>query len=153
MQPYERWLLAGGCATGFASLLHVAIIIGGADWYRFFGAGERMARLAAHGSPYPTVITSAIAAILGVWTLYAMSGARVIARLPFLRPALALISAVYILRGALGVPVVLLVDDPYMRQLRARPVFMIVSSAVCLGLGVCYAFGAAAVRRTDAPNQ
>ena len=106
VRPYERWLIAGGVVTGFASLLHVAIIIGGADWYRFF-----------------------------------------------LRPALVLISTVYILRGALGVPVVLLVNDPYLRELRARPVFMIVSSAVCLGLGVCYAFGAAAVRRTDDSNQ
>lgn len=143
MRSYERWLLAGGVVTGFAALLHVAIIIGGADWYRFFGAGEGMARLAARGSPYPTVITSTIAAILGVWTLYALSGARVIARLPFLRFTLGLISTIYILRGALGLPVVFLVDGPYMRELRARPGFMIVSSAVCGGLGLCYALGAA----------
>jgi putative oxidoreductase len=142
---HERWLLAGGIVTGAASLLHVAIIFGGADWYRFFGAGERMARLAARGSPYPTLITAAIAAILGVWTLYALSGARVIRRLPFVRPALVLIAAVYLLRGALGVPAVLLVDDPYTRELRGRPAFMIASSGICLGLGLCYAIGAAAV--------
>jgi len=125
----------------------VGIIIGGPDWYRFFGAGERMARLAAQGSPYPPLITAGIAAILGVWTLYALSGARVIRRLPFGRPALVLIAAVYLLRGALGVPVVLLVDDPYMKQLRGRPVFMIVSSVVCVGLGLCYALGAARVSK------
>jgi hypothetical protein len=77
MPTHERWLLAGGLITGVASLLHVAIIIGGADWYRFFGAGERMARLAAHGSPYPSLITAGIALILSIWTLYALSGARV----------------------------------------------------------------------------
>lgn len=128
-------------------MLHVAIIVGGADWYRFFGAGERMARLAAQGSPYPPLITAGIAAILGVWTVYALSGARVIRRLPLVRPVLVLIAAVYVLRGTLGVPVVLLMDDPYMNQLQRRPGFMIVSSVVCLGLGLCYASGAAGVSK------
>ena len=144
---HERWLLAGGLITGVASLLHVAIIIGGADWYRFFGAGERMARLAARGSPYPGLITAGIALILGIWTLYALSGARVIRRLPFLHLALVLIAIVYLLRGVLGVPAVLLVDDPYMGELRERLVFMIVSSVICLGLGLCYAVGAAGVSK------
>lgn len=147
MPTHERWLLAGGLVTGVASLLHVGIIIGGADWYRFFGAGDRMARLAARGSPYPNLITAGIALILAIWALYALSGARVIRRLPFLHLALVLIATVYVLRGALGVPAVLLVDDPYMKQLRDRPVFMVVSSVVCLGLGLCYALGAAGVSK------
>jgi hypothetical protein len=73
MQKGRRWLLCGGLLTGVASLLHVGIILGGPDWYRFFGAGERMARLAARGSAYPTAVTAAIAAILAVWMLYALS--------------------------------------------------------------------------------
>jgi hypothetical protein len=142
-----RWLLAGGVVTGLASLTHVAIIVGGPDWYRFFGAGERMARLAAAGNPYPAIITACIAVVLGVWTLYAFSGAGIIRELPLLRLALMLIAAVYLLRGALGIPVVLFVDDPYTRQLRAKMTFMVVSSAICLGLGLCYAIGAAGVSK------
>ena len=138
----DRWLLTGGIVTGFASLTHVAIIIGGPDWFRFFGAGERMARQAELGSPYPAIVTAAIATILAVWTLYALSGAGVIRRLPLLRIVLVLIASIYLLRGVLGVPVVLLVDDPYTRQLRARMIFMVVSSLICVGLGVCYAIGA-----------
>ena len=102
----------GRIVTGVAALLHVAIILGGPDWYRFFGAGERMARQAALGSPYPTIITAGIAAVLAVWSLYGLSGADVIRQLPMLRLALVLIAAVYLLRGVLGIPVVLLVDDP-----------------------------------------
>ncbi len=109
----NRWLLIGGVVTGVAALLHVAIILGGPDWYRFFGAGERMARQAALGSPYPAIITAGIAAVLAVWSLYGLSGAGVIRQLPLLRLALVLIAAVYLLRGVLGIPVVLLVDDPY----------------------------------------
>ena len=112
MQIGDRLLLSGGALTGAASLLHLGIILGGPDWYRFFGAGEHMARLAARGSIYPSVITAGIAAILGVWTLYALSGAGLIRRLPFLPLALPLIAAVYLTRGILGVPAVLLVDDP-----------------------------------------
>jgi len=146
MRTNRRWLLTGGLLTGMASLLHVAIILGGPEWYRFFGAGEGMARRAARGSPYPAAITACIAAILAVWTLYALSGAGVIRRLPLLRPALVLIAAVYLARGVLGIPLVLLADDPYANELRARMTFMAVSSAICLALGLCYAAGAARLR-------
>ena len=142
MHTSQRALLIGGAGTGIASLMHVAIIVGGPDWYRFFGAGERMARLAAAGSPYPAIVTAGIAMILGVWAIYGLSAAGLIRKLPGVRAALTLIAAVYLLRGVLGVPVVLLVDDPYTRQLRDKMTFMVVSSLICLVLGACYALGA-----------
>lgn len=147
MRNDQRWLLCGGLLTGVASLLHVAIIAGGPDWYRFFGAGERMARQAALGSMYPAILTAAIASILAVWSLYGLSGAGLIRRLPLLRLALVLIAAVLLLRGVLGIPVVLFVDDPYTMQLRARMTFMVVTSVICIGLGLCYAIGAAGLDR------
>jgi hypothetical protein len=150
VQAGDRLLLYGGLATGAASLLHVAIIVGGPDWYRFFGAGERMARLAARGSMYPTVLTVVIAAVLGVWALYAFSGAGVIRRLPLLRLVLPLVAAVFLARGILGVPVVMLAEHPYAVELRSRMTFMIVSSAICVVLGLCYAVGAAAVWKRPA---
>lgn len=148
----NRLLVAGGSLTGAASLLHVAIILGGPDWYRFFGAGERMARLAARGSIYPAVVTACIAAILGVWALYAFSGAGVIRRLPLLRLSLTLIAAVFLARGILGVPAVLFMDDVYTNQLRAKMTFMVVSSAICVVLGVCYAVGATRLWRAPSSN-
>jgi putative oxidoreductase len=143
----ERWLRRGALLTGAASLLHVAIIFGGPDWYRFFGAGERMARLSARGSAYPTAVTAGIAFVLGLWALYGLSGAGVVRRLPLLRVALVLIAGVYFARGALGVPLVLFVDDPYTNELKGRMTFMVVTSLVCLFLGCCYALGAARVWR------
>jgi hypothetical protein len=142
----RRWLLAGGLLTGAASLLHLAIVVGGPPWYRFFGAGERMAQLASRGAPAPAVLTVAIAAVLGVWSLYALSGAGLVRRLPLLRPVLVLIAVIYLARGLLGIPVVGLAaaaQHPYGLELRARMPFMLVTSAVCLGLGICYAVGAA----------
>ena len=153
MKTGNRLLLSGGVLTGAASLLHVGIILGGPDWYRFFGAGEQMARFAARGSLYPTVVTAGIAAVLAVWALYALSGAGVIRRLPLLRLALGVIAAIFLARGILGVPLVLLVEHPYAAELRAKMTFMVVTSAVCVFLGVCYAAGAAAARqRTVRPG-
>jgi hypothetical protein len=147
MQNGERWLRRGALLTGAASLLHLVIIFGGPDWYRFFGAGERMARLSARGSLYPAAVTAGIAAVLGIWALYGLSGAGVIGRLPMLRLALVVIAGVYFARGALGIPAVMFLDDPYTNELKGRMTFMVVSSLTCILLGLCYAIGAARVWR------
>lgn len=86
------------------------------------------------------------AVVLRSWTLYALAGAGLVhVRPPFVRPALGLVPTLFLIRGILGVPVVLIAagrHDPYALELRARMVFMIVSSVICAGLGVCYAVGA-----------
>jgi putative oxidoreductase len=142
MRTTDRLLLFAALLTGVVAVLHVAIIFGGAEWYRFFGAGERMARLAARGSFYPALVTAVIAIGLGVWTLYALSGAHVIGTLPLTRVVLGLIAAVFLARGVLGIPVVAFVDSPYTVELRSRMTFMLVTSALCVCLGLCYAVGA-----------
>ena len=43
------WLITGGVLSALAALLHIGVIAGGPDWYRFFGAGEGMAILAETG--------------------------------------------------------------------------------------------------------
>ncbi|MEE9334887.1 MAG: hypothetical protein V3U65_12440 [Granulosicoccaceae bacterium] len=71
-------LIAGGALSLLASLLHIAIIVGGAKWYCFFGAGEEMAILSENGSMIPGLVAFFIVLVLLVWALYAFSGARVI---------------------------------------------------------------------------
>ncbi len=60
-RPRNPWLIAAGVLSAAAALLHLAIVAGGPDWYRFFGAGEGMARMAERGLLRPTLITLAIA--------------------------------------------------------------------------------------------
>src|SRR3546814_7186468 len=55
--PGSTWLIIGGWLSVAAALLHIACIFGGPDWYRFFGAGEGMARAAARGDLRPKLIT------------------------------------------------------------------------------------------------
>ena len=98
--PRNNWLIAGGVLSAAASALHLACIVGGGDWYRFFGAGEAMAQAAERGEAYPALLTLAIAAVLAIWAAYAFAGAGLIRRLPLMRTALVAITAIYLLRGA-----------------------------------------------------
>jgi hypothetical protein len=130
----NKFLITGAILSGIAALLHVGCIYFGAPWYRFFGAGEEMARMAEAGSWIPGLITSGIVVVLGVWSLYALSGAGIIGRLPFLRTALCLITGVYLLRGLAVLPIVLLKPE------QATP-FAWWSSAICLGYGIVHLVG------------
>jgi hypothetical protein len=126
------WLIIGGWLSLAAALLHVAVIVGGPDWYRFFGAGEDMARMAERGSPVPALVTTGIATVLAVWAAYAFAGAGLMRRLPLMRTALVAISAIYLLRGLVIVPVLM---KP------GSAAFDIWSSLIVLVYGVVYAVG------------
>ena len=132
----DPWLVAAGCASAVASALHLAIIAGGPRWYRFFGAGEGMARAAELGKWQPVAITVAIALVLAVWAAYAFVGAGAIGDpgLPLLRTALCAITAIYLLRGAVIVPALV-------RPVTAATSFAIWSSAICVAIGLVHLVG------------
>ena len=127
-------LIIGAGLSAVAALLHVGIVIGGAAWYRFFGAGERFAAAAAAGRWWPDLATLGIAGVLGLWAAYALAGAGVIGPLPFLRPALVLITAAYSLRGLALVPALLVSRG------NVTP-FFFWSSLVCIGYGAFHLLG------------
>ena len=129
------YLLAGAALSAIAALLHLGCIYFGPPWYRFFGAGERMAQLSAAGHITPTLITLGIAAVLTTWSLYALSGAGVIPRLPLIRAGLSVIAGVYLLRGVAGF--VLAAVAPGERSVG----FWVWSSLICLFIGALYLVG------------
>ena len=130
----STWLIVGGWLSVLAALLHIACIFGGPDWYRFFGAGEGMARATASGDRGPTLLTLAIAAILLIWAAYAFSGAGLFPRLPLLRTGLVVITAIYLLRGLIFVPL-------HLWRPQHSDAFAIWSSATVLVYGAVYAAG------------
>ena len=129
------WLLAGGVLSLAASFLHIACIIGGPDWYRFFGAGEAMAQMAERGEWTPAVLTLAVAAILAIWAAYAFAGAGLIRRLPLMRTALSIISAIYLARG------LFVLNPSAFSRPDLSPGFMFWSSLSVLVLGMAYTVG------------
>jgi hypothetical protein len=132
--PGTTWLIVGGSLSVVAALLHIACIFGGPDWYRFFGAGEGMARAAAQGLWRPALITLAIAAVLLLWATFAFSGAGLLPRLPLLRAGLVAITAIYLLRGLVFVPLNLW-------RPQHTDSFAIWSSLIVLVYGAIYAVG------------
>ena len=128
-------LLAGAASSAIAALLHLGCIVFGPSWYRFFGAGERMARLAAAGHIVPALVTVGIAAVLIAWSLYALSGAGVIARLPLLRVGLCLITGIYLVRACAGFILALVAPGAHGAS------FWCWSSAICLAIGALYLAG------------
>ncbi len=106
----------------------------GGDWYRFFGAGEQMARMAEAGLVYPTLITSGIVFVLLLWALYGLSGTGLIRRLPLVRLALSLIAGIFILRGVSFVGLMPMFPENSLT-------FWLVSSAICLLIGIFFAIG------------
>ena len=70
--------------------------------------------------------------MLFIWSLYALSGAGLIAPLP-LRPALFIITFIYLLRGVAG---------PFaLRDTGRSQRFIVVSSLICLGFGLVHLLG------------
>ena len=101
------------------------------------GAGERMARAVETGKLQPTLITFAISATLLACAAYALSGAGLIARLPFTKTALLAITAVYLGRA---------VTFPLLRPVfpENSTTFWLVSSGICLAIGMVHLYGLAA---------
>ena len=131
-------MLAGAASLGVA-LLHVGIIFYGGPAYRYFGAGERLARLAERGSQEPTFITSVLVVMFSAWAAYAFSGAGVIPRLPYLQTALLLIGLVYAGRGLALVPQIYLwMNDGGSAVVPVRHLWF---SAASLAIGVLYLAG------------
>jgi putative oxidoreductase len=138
-------LLLAGTAAAAGAVLHLAIAIGGPGWYAFFGAPQGLVDMARAGNlraPFSCVV---IAAFLSLLAAYAFSGAGVIRRLPFLRPVLAAIAALLIVRGASFVPLILWRPGALAGVCDCRRVdaFIVVTSLLCLAMGVGYALGAA----------
>lgn len=134
MNEKNGFLIIGALCSGIVAVLHAGCIVFGGDWYRFFGAGEQMAAMAEAGDVYPAIVTSVIVALLASCSVYALSGAGVVIRLPLLRTALCLIASGYILRGVFFVPLMPIFPSNSV-------VFWLVSSMVCLALGLIYAVG------------
>ncbi|MBT9456235.1 MAG: hypothetical protein IV097_06400 [Burkholderiaceae bacterium] len=135
------WLLLAAALSGIAAALHVLIVFGGARWYRFFGAGEGMARMSEAGHWWPPLLTSGIALLLGLWALYALTASGAWAPpeslawlLPWPRLALALITAIYCLRGLALIPL------HWFAPAQLTP-FLIWSSLICLGYGLAHLIG------------
>ncbi len=126
-------MLMAGLLSLLVAILHIIIVFIGAEGYRFFGAGEQMAKMAEQGSWIPAIVTLAIAVVFAIWAAYAFASAGLVAKMPLQKTALVAISAIYIIRA---LAVLALVIKPELATS-----FNIWSSLTSLLIGLFYAFG------------
>lgn len=131
-------LKVAGALSAVLVLFHIVIIFVGAPGYRYFGAGEEIARLAEQGSPVPALITLGVSVVFAVFAAYGFSGAAIIRRLPLLRSGLFVIGGIYTLRGLVSVPVALALLGGASNPVLPRE---LVFSLVSLGIGMVYLLG------------
>ena len=143
----RNYLIITGLAACAGSVLHIAILFGGPDWYALFGAPRVLVEMARAGNLRAPVSCLIIASILAVLAAYAFSAAGVIRRLPLLRTGLALMAVVLILRGVVFIPMILWHPGSLSRICECRSVdsFIVLTSLLCLAMGIGYALGALAV--------
>lgn len=142
----KSYLFLVGVAALAGAALHIAILFGGPDWYAFFGAPQALVEMARTGNIRAPISCLVIAVFLVLLAGYAFSGSGVIRRLPCLRLGLASIAVVLILRGVLFIPLIIWRPGSLSGICDCRSVdtFIIVTSALCLAMGVGYALGALA---------
>jgi hypothetical protein len=131
-------LTAGAVLSLFIALLHLAMIPVGAEAYDFFTAPARMIELAQRGSPLPALATLSAAGVFALFGLYALSAADLAPPLPQRRIALIGISGIYLLRGVIVVPQLLL----FMHTTEV-PARALVFSLISLAIGIVYVIGTA----------
>jgi hypothetical protein len=131
-------LTLGAAMSFFVALLHLAMIPIGSEAYDFFTAPARFVELARRGSPIPPLVTLGLAAIFTTFGLYALSAAGRAPKLPLLRIILIGISGIYLLRGLVVVPELLLFL--HTADLPARALGF---SLVSLTIGIVYTVGLA----------
>jgi hypothetical protein len=129
--------MAAGLASAAIALLHVVIIFIGAPAYRYFGAGEEMARQAEAGKLSPALLTALVTLFFATFALYALAAGQIVQRPPLLRTGLISIGAIYTVRGLLLAPQL----SAYLSQAPLLGRKDLVFSAVSLVIGLLYLFG------------
>lgn len=134
-------LIVAACFNAAAALLHLGCLAFGARWYRALGAGDRVVAMVNAKRVLPYAMTAAIAAMLLIWALYALSAAGCLGPMPFMRWVLVFIAAVYLGRGLLG-----LCSLSFRGHFQGTTaMFWQVSSWLCVAVGVLHLIGIAQV--------
>ncbi|MGH8049979.1 MAG: hypothetical protein ACREPB_04895 [Arenimonas sp.] len=151
----KRYIILTGIIALIGALLHIAIMIGGPDWYAFFGAPEGLVQMARDGNLRAPISCLIIAGMLFVFAAYAFSATGLIKRLPLLRIVNGLIATVLILRGLIFIPLILWKPEMLsgICDCRSIDVFIVVTSLLCLAMGLGYAMAAIFIGRASTRHE
>lgn len=135
MKKFKRVLVFAGVLSFAVALLHAAIGFS-PTLSLYFGAPEALVK-----NIYTLIIVCLfIAVIIAIFGLYAISGAGYIRPLPWLKQILAVISGIYILKGLLFIPELMVVLGIFDMSIPVAPRFVVFSIGSLL-IGLIYLIG------------
>jgi len=135
MESHKKIFLLAGILSFSAALLH-ALIGFSPKLSLYFGAPEALVE-----NIYLLIIACLlISVILILFGIYALSGAGYIRKLPWLKQMLAVISSIYIFKGLLFIPELMVVLGLMNTSIPVAPRF-VVFSLVSLLIGLFYLLG------------
>lgn len=128
------YLLLASILNMVIALLHLLCIPMGETMFRFLGAGEEMARMAASGDWRPRIVVIVIASVFLVFAIYALSGAGWVKPLPHLKLVLIGITTIFLARALLF---------PLLKPLfpSNSKMFWWITSMICLVIGCIHLMG------------
>ena len=143
-QVSRYWLGAAAAVCVVGALAHLAMPLGGPEWYLFFGAPPALAQMAEAGLVRPIVTCVAIAAFLLGMSAFSLSRLGYIRRIPGVRLGLFFFGVLLSVR-AIAFPAIASYSPGALARVCGRcgelNAFVLVSSAVCLFIGVGFLLG------------
>ena len=113
--------------------------MGGPSWYLFARAPEFIIASSKQHTLLAPIATTLVALLMSACAIFAFSAMGIIRRVPFLKSALVVIAIICILRGLLGITIVIKATQIDLWQL--------VASSVWLYVGCCFAIGFVSLHR------
>ncbi len=108
-------------------------ILGGPSWFAFARAPQQIIDSAQQGTYLAVVGTVIVATLMFACTVFAFSSSGLIRRVPLVKPALASIALLCILRA--------LVAIPYLLTPTGIDIWEVIASSVWLYVGICFMLG------------
>jgi len=134
MKLTEVLLATGAAIAALGAIIHIAAVLAGPAWYRFFGAPAVIVQSAEQGTWLAPLSTLGIAAAMALCAAYALSALGHFPPLPLLTPVLWGIALVCMLRASVLLPIAL-------RHPELLTTFNVVGSLIWGLAGICYLCG------------
>ncbi len=129
----SKLLISAGVIASVSSLWHLLCILGGPSWFAFARAPQQIIDSAQQGTYLAVVGTVIVATLMFACTVFAFSSSGLIRRVPLVKPALASIALLCILRA--------LVAIPYLLTPTGIDIWEVIASSVWLYVGICFMLG------------
>jgi hypothetical protein len=137
----SKLLISSGIIASASAIWHLLCIWGGSSWFTFARAPQQIIDSAHQGTLLAPIATIIVASLMFACTIFALSGAGLIRKVPLLKSALITIAILCTLRGLIAIPAFV--------TSTGLDVWQIVASTVWFYVGICFIAGSVEQYKLD----